>query len=362
MQENISFPVDLNREEFIAYYDLSARTACPLRGHRGRLILTGVLAALLTGAFLYQYAVWGEWDLPMLLLTAGLVLLALFTGLYLPRRLRRQAARLYEETMATGYDYYGTVTVHSAEIVKQGQEVTTTIPLDQTTFFVETADMQLFIHRQGRALVLPARCMTSEAAAAVRTAADRLPTANRRFVARLQAQGLTPTPSTGVPAVTVWDKTVRYTAEELTAVLQGRVRSAYGRRIPSICGMSLLAGLIYGWGQESVTTAMIACGVCFGLLTLFTFLLPYRRASRIPEDTHQTVQVTLTDRGVQLREGEQFAAFPWRAVRHVYDRGDHAEMLFPRGASLYLPKREIGDMAVFEAILGQYWKTNSNNH
>lgn len=358
MEEHVlyEFPVDLTREEYMAYHDLSARTVGPLRGLKGRTVLSLVLAGLMLALLGFQWFRYAYLDLPMAVLGVGLLVLAVYTGVVTPRRLRRQAVQQYDDAVAAGHCYYGMVTLTADSITKEGAQITATLPLDATTLFIENEQMMVFVNRRGRSIVLPARCMTFAHAAAVRQVAHRrLPPMNRRFLARLQPQEQVPTPTEAAPTVTLMEGRITYTEQEMISLIRGRTLAMFSTRLPSFGGISLVAGILYGWGMESPVTAMVVFAGCLGLLTLFTLVLPYFRSVRAARMVQVSTGYTITDRGIRLQEGSHELSLPWSAVRHVYDRGDYAEMQFRHGGSFRLPKRELADVAAFEAILQQYW-------
>lgn len=359
MEEHFpSFPADLTREEYIAYHMLSARTVGPLRGRKVQLIATGIMCFLLLAAVLYGWTAFGEMDWLTLGLTVALAAVSVLLWVLIPRRFRRQAERYYEEQQAVGYRYYGTIEVRPTEIVKVGEELTTVIPLNANALFIENTDMLVWISRQGRAIVLPARCMTQESAAAVRAAADRLPAQNRRFIGRLQPLGQVPTEPPAVPDPVVWEKQVLYTPAEYAALAKSRVLSQYWRRLPMLATFSLLVAVMFGWSDTSALPGMLFFLATLAVQTVFHLVLPYTRVPRDPQslpERMRTVQVTFTQRGVKLRDGDNFAAVPWSAVDHVYDRGDYAEVIYHR-QGLRIPKREIEDLEAFNGLLHQYWR------
>ncbi len=359
MEENrYAFPADLNREEYIAYYMLSARTVGPLRGRKFQLISTGILFFILLSALLYGWLELGMMDWLTLGLTVVLGAVSLLLWFLIPLRFRRQAERFYDEQVAVGYSYYGTVQVCPTEIVKVGEEMTSTIPLNGNALFIEDRDMLVWISRQGRAIVLPARCMTAESAAMVRAAADRLPTSNRRFISRLQPLGQIPSPPAPVEDPVVWEKQVVYTPAEFAALAKSRVVSQYWRRLPMLATLSLLLAVMFGWSDTSFVPGMLAFLTAMAVLTVFRLVLPYTRVPRDPDavpERLRTVQVIFSQRGVKLRDGDNFAAVPWSSVEHVYDRGDYAEVLY-HGQGLRIPKREIDDLEGFNALLHRHWR------
>lgn len=358
--QGVTFPVDLTREEYVYYYMLLARTAGPLRGRRVQIGLLGgffVLIAALGVADLLQYGKILDWG--SLALALGMLVLGMVLWLLIPGRTRRQAQQAYDRMVDSGYSFYGTVEVRPTELVKVGEELTTAVPFNANALFIEDKEALVLTARQGRAIVLPARCLTAETAAAVRTAAERLPTANRRFVSRL-VPGCQPVQApTVTPTVTLWERQLRYTPQEYVAIAKARLLAQYGHRLPLTAVLCVVIALAFAWPQDSILPTVLAFLVAMVLQTLLGLVLPLSRLSRLSPvgEAALTVTVTFTDRGVKLRSGEEFASFPWTAVQHVYDRGDYAELLYEK-QFLRIPKREIEDLEAFDGLLKTYWHYN----
>ena len=357
MEEKLcfEFAMDLTREECITYHELTSRTVGSLRGLKGRVVLSLTIAGLLLGLFLFQWFRYRYFDLPMAVLSVGLILLSGYTAWIVPLRLRRAAGRQYDEAVEAGHCYYGEVTLTDDSITKTGT-VTTEIPMDHTTVFIEDERMMVFLNRRGPSIVLPARCLTPNIALMARVVAQRqLPPMNCHLLARVKPERRRPAPSTGLPTVTLMEGRITYTTEEMIGLIRGRTLERYYRRLPTLGGISLVAGLLYGWGMTSPVAAVAVFLGCLAVLSLFTFL-PMRRAIRVAYIVQVTSSYTLTDRGVRMYEGNHELLVPWSSVSHVYDRGDYAELQFKNGGFFRIPKRELADVDAFEAILQQYWR------
>lgn len=354
---NDRWPVDLTREEFLGYQKLLGRSTGFMQGKTLQIVLSTVLCVYLLVLFGYLAIRQQEYD--FLLLAAAVVTAAvdLVFWFVLPARRRRAAIALYDENVAAGYSYYGMLQVFPDRVEKAGDEMTTAIPTTPDSLFIESPEYMVWLNREQRAIVLPARCMTAEAAAAVRAAADRLPPRNRRFFGRLQPRGEQPLPPKKVPLTVLWEQTIDYTGEEYTALLRSTTMNNYRRQLPMLSFNSLLIALLITFTGGPVWAAIPWFLGLFLLMTVFSLWLPLRRcttAETVPPQIRR-LWVSLSDRGVRVRSGARFAVFPWQAVGHVIDRGTYVEIL-REPQSVWIPKRCIDDLAAFDAMIRQYWK------
>ena len=350
--------VDLTREEYIAFQQLMDKFAGLGRGRWGRAVIMVLFSLSLIALAMYELVHGGEMD--WLSGITGLLLLvfSLLSPALEPVLLKRKAGRMYDESIAGGYSYYGTVRLLSDRIEKEGAELTASIPLNGTAFFVESRDMMIWGSDRTRTIVLPARYLTPEFAAAVRQAADRLPMQNRRFFGRLQPQSQPAAPlNTERPAV-LWEQTVCYTLEELQKLLRDTLVQNFSRRLPLFGVLSALTGLALGWNDETIWPCVAYFLAALFLLTLLNLLMPLWRLPRheeqVPPATRQ-MQFTLTERGLKLRSERQVDCVSWRSIAHVIDRGDYVEFLWHQHFAR-IPKRCIVDFPAFDRLIEAYWK------
>ena len=256
---NDRWPVDLTREEFLGYQKLLGRSTGFMQGKTLQIVLSTVLCVYLLVLFGYLAIRRQEYD--FLLLAAAVVTAAvdLVFWFVLPARRRKAAIALYDENVAAGYSYYGMLQVFPDRVEKAGDEMTTAIPTTPDSLFIESPEYMVWLNREQRAIVLPARCMTAEAAAAVRAAADRLPPRNRRFFGRLQPRGEQPLPPEKVPLTVLWEQTIDYTGEEYTALLRSTTVNNYRRQLPMLSFNSLLIALLITFTGGRLFRGFSAC-------------------------------------------------------------------------------------------------------
>lgn len=351
--------IDLTREEYVRYYTLFSKLSGPLRMQTVQLIISLVFAAILVAFCVIDFMQTGAVD--WLFATVGGVLLLASLGLwwYAPRHVRRAAAKAYDETLAGGYCYAGTLRVRDDRIEKENTQGIHTIHLNGGTLFIENPEMMVFLTANRRSVVIPARYLTAEAAAVIRAAADKLPYRNRRFMGRVVPKG--ETPAACPPADTaLWEKTVRYEPEELADLIRHNATQNYLKRLPFHSVMSVMFGVALGWdGSENILPCIGFFLLFFALTTVFNLVLPRRRANVIAAQADvaaRTVEIKLTDRGVWMSDPNKgFAVLPWSVIEHVIDRDTFVEIT-RGGQSIRIPKRVIDDFSAFDTLICTHWK------
>lgn len=361
MEDNMTenrLTVNLTQEDFIAFQRLMDKFAGMGRGRWGRAVIMVLFSLSLIALAMYDLVRGGEMDwltgiMGMLLLLFSLLIPVLETVL-----LKRRAARMYNESIDAGYSYYGTVRLFADRIEKEGMEMTVSIPLNATAFFIESSDMMVWGSDRTRTIVLPARYLTPEFAAAVRQAADRLPMQNRRFFGRLQPQSQPAAPANTERPAVLWEQTVCYTLEELQKLLRDTMVQNFSRRLPLFGVLSALTGLALGWNDETIWPCVAYFLAALFLLTLLNLLMPLWRLPRheeqVPPAARQ-MQFTLTDRGLKLRSERQVECVSWGSIAHVIDRGTYVEFLWHQHFAR-IPKRSIADFPAFDRLIEEYWK------
>lgn len=351
--------VDLTREEYVDYYLLFSKLSGPFRLRHIQLIASAVMFVALTALTVYEWTLYQTVDWLTMALGSVLLLFSLGLWWFVPVHLRRTARRVYDETLDGGYSYYGTLRVSEGAVEKENAQGVNRIRLDGGTLFVENAQMMVFITVGRRAIVLPARCMSAEAAAAVRRAADKLPYRNRRFIARIQPRGEAPIPVAVEQPTVVWEKEVRYEPQELAELMRHTATQNYLKQLPTYSLLSMVCAVTIGWDGESLTSCIGAFLLFLGLMTVFNLVSPRRRARVAAENASigaRTVNIRLTERGVWMTDHNSgFTVLPWSAVQHVINRDDFVEITRGR-QTMRIPKRYIDDIDAFDTLISTYWK------
>lgn len=350
--------VDLNKEEFVAFRMLSARLVGPLRLRKFSLVAAIGCCLLLGGFAVYEWLKgWVSYPDPVLMVGALLTLIpAVILCGYIPYRLRRDAEQQYDRSVEAGMDYYGELTVYPDCIEKAGAAVTAHIRIDERMLFIETEDMMAVMTANSPAIVLPARCLTPEMAAAVRGAAERIPVQNRRFEGRVQPQGQPPVkPAPKAKPEELWVSTFTYTAEEYAVVLKGIIQQHFWRMSPLLAAVAMMGSLTFGYDGESLLPCILYFVVFMAVLIGINLALPLRRVKPQTEalSAHDlTVQVRIDTMALRMKlpKGAQSWVL-WCDVDHVYERDDFVEIVHNKKSSLFIPKRCIEDLDAFDAVI-----------
>ena len=352
--------IDLTREEYIRYYTQLSKISGPLRMQPIQLIVSVIFAVVFGGFCLIDYRQTGTVDVWFTII--GVILLLASFGLwwYAPRHVRKVAAKAYDETLAGGYCYYGTLRVRDDRIEKENDQGVHTLFLNSGTLFVENPEMMVFLTANRRSIVIPARVLTPESACVIRKAADKLPYRNRRFIGRVEPKGEIPSPACSSEDTVLWEKTVRYEPEELAELIRHSATQNYMKRLPFFSVMSVMFGVALGWdGGENILPCIGWFLAFFALTTIMNLVMPRRRAAMLAAQADiaaRTVTIKLTDRGVWMTDPNKgFAVIPWTAIEHVVDRDTFVEI--SRGMqSIRIPKRYIDDLSAFDTLICTYWK------
>lgn len=355
--EESAWYIDLTAEEAAAYSLLMAKERGPLRTRKTAVITAALCSFILLGL------AFGEWLAGVVdsfdYVTAACGVLIWLPALYvcaiLPHTIRKKAIAHYERSVAAGVVYNGRLTVTDEYIEKAGASATAHVRLDDRAYFIETADMMVFITVDSPGLVLPARCLTEEMAVTIRRAADRLPPRNRRFVSRIQPKGEIVTPVEAVKPELLWTATFTYTPEEYVTVARSSILYRFWRMAPAMTPMAFIGALVFGWSGESITPAigyfLLFMGI-FVLMNLAFPLLQNKRRVGMMTAHDLTVKVgfdTTALRMVAPRGSEM--PLLWCDIKHVYDRDAFVEMDIVKSPGLLIPKRAIEDISAFEAAL-----------
>ncbi len=352
--------IDLTREEYIRYYTLFSKISGPLRMQTVQLVLSVLFAVILAAFCVVDFVQTGSVDWIFALVGGGLLIASFGLWWYAPRHVRKVAAKAYDETLAGGYCYAGTLRVRDDRVEKENDQGIHTVHLNAGTLFIENPEMMVFLTANRRSIVIPARYLTAESARVIREAADKLPYRNRRFLGRVEPKGETPSPACPPADVVLWEKMVRYEPDELADLIRYNATQMYTKRLPLHSIASVLFGTALGWdGGENILPCIGWFLFFFALTALMNLVLPRRRANAIAAQADiaaRTVSIKLTDRGVWMTDPNKgFAVLPWHVIEHVVDRETFVEIT--RGAqSIRIPKRVIDDFSAFDTLICTYWK------
>ncbi len=352
--------IDLSREEYIRYYTLFSKLSGPLRMQTVQLVLSILFAVILAAFCVVDFMQTGAVDWLFVLIGGVLMLASLGLWWYAPHHVRRAAGKAYDETIAGGYCYAGTLRVRDDRIEKENVQGIHTIHLNGGTLFIENPAMMVFLTANRRSIVIPARYLTAEAASVIRAAADKLPYRNRRFLGRVEPRGEIPSSVCPPEDSVLWEKSVRYEPDELADLIRHNATQNFMKRLPFHSVTSVMFGIALGWdGSDNILPCIGWFLAFFGLTTLFNLVMPRRRAKMIAAQADvagRTVAIKLTARGVWMTDPNKgFAVLPWQVIEHIIDRDTFVEIT--RGMqSIRIPKRYIEDLSAFDTLICTHWK------
>ena len=116
--EAIGFPVDLSREEYIAFNMLLAKNGGMLRFRKGQLVIFGLMMAFSLIMLAVEFFLFHSLDMVMILVVAFIALTGGFLLFGMPAYLRRNAGRAYDQSVLGGHEYYGMVYVYEDRLEK----------------------------------------------------------------------------------------------------------------------------------------------------------------------------------------------------------------------------------------------------
>lgn len=357
-EEQSAWYVDLTREETAAYSLLMAKVRGPLRPRKAFMITAALCSALMLALAFGEWlaaGMTGAFDYVTALCGVLIWLPVLYVWLILPHSIRKNAQRHYDRNVSAGMTFTGRLTVTDEYVEKTSATATAHIRLDERAFFIETADMMVFITADSPGLVLPGRCLTQEMAATIRRAADRLPPRNRQFIARVQTGGQIVAPVEAVKPEQLWTSTFTYTHEEYVTVVRGNILFRFWRVAPVLVAVASMGALVFGWSGESLTPAIGYFLLFMGIFLLMNLVFPLlqvkRRVSMLTaHDLTIKVSFDTTALRLQYPRGSEMPVL-WCDVKHVYDRDPFAEIVMVKSNSVLIPKRAIEDIPAFEAAL-----------
>ena len=369
MEENnntasLCFAVDLEKTEYIQFYDLLSRFNGAQRMKRGGcwLVCFLVVSTLLSWVQTDGAAMLQSTD--FYLLAGLLVLTVLYMTVGIPLFRRRQAATAFDRAVEAGQIFAGTVTVTEAAITKETPSGTLSLRFSEKLLYLETREMQVFVNTAGRAIVLPGRCLTAEDAAAVRQIAENaIPQPFRRVretvVARRSERMTLPDEPETVSSL--FEIQVHYRAEERQALARELARRIFFSSFPPYAVSAFLFAFLFGMVDGFLVSALVFWGVL--VLSLVLLFVSIRRRSRaLMENDDFSFTFSITENAITVDGGAQNGRvmLPWERVSHAVEGADAVEF-FNRRQYIYIPKRCIEDIEAFRGLVERCRRLKERN-
>ena len=352
-------PVDLTQEEFVRFHLLFHKKF-------GRLKMQKPAVVMFTLYMLYFLVMmgqlWmetGEFPLAMVCVCVLFAASMAVTMVMLPRRMSKAAENNYRVCEKNGY--YGECTLTAAEIRKDTGDSEEVMPLTERTLYVETADGMAFLMMTGehKTIFLPARCMTEEAAKAVRdivfAPSCRI---QRRVIARMTALADKPMERRLLfeEAPTLYTVDVVYEESELKKLGSDHAWHRFGKGIPLFLSVALFLGAAMAMAFEEVFAGLVTIPAAVLLYLLAMLLRARRDVQNICRAGRQRLTLAVTQQSLTFR---QPPAAPttvlWKHVERAVETPDSVEFYYG-GSFMRVPKRAIDDMDTFRRIVDDCMK------
>ena len=359
-QDNCQFPANLTRNEYIDFNILVARTTGALRNQKVKLVLLLLMLAvgvtvMVVAKYLYQYV-----SVPAVVLLAVLMGLAVVLYGGMPGHIRRAAARAYDQTVRTGYTYYGIISVMADRMTKESRFSQVTIQYGGQAMFIESPDMLILSEPGNRSIVIPARCLTEADSRTIRSLVEaglgkeRCRSYGRLFpraAARMQRRSEEP----DTTAQLVLD--VQYTPREFVGMVTGKTLMGFTRALPVYGSIAILLGLLTGLLSSYYWGMLIFIGIMVFTL-LWAVFLPWLRVRlsvrRMPAEA-RILRISFSERGMVITSPgrTERLEYIWPMIARAVERDDAVE--FEAGnAFLRIPKRCIPDLQLLKSIVDRY--------
>lgn len=351
-------PVDLTKEEFVAYHMATAKAFGALRRQNAMLILFGMYFAVTVIGTVQNYQETGQISLVMVLLSVVTLVSAVLSMVLTPAQIRRRARRNYDVGNLNGY--YGEWGITDTEVFKNLGHERVTMPLDEKTLYIEDVAFMAFVTAGAqRSIILPARCMTKEAAAAVREKVFRAGCrVQRRVIGRMTAQAAEPIPRRDLLEApqTLYFADATYEEKELLQLHGDIAWKHFVHNLPTLLVITVLFAAMFALIEESVLLfAVITLGIPLAFL-LFTTLSGRSTAKRMTAQHPTRLRLTVTERGLDaaFQPSGQRVIIHWSSVRRAVERPTCVDFYYGDNHLLRIPKRCIDDMDELRRIVDSH--------
>ncbi len=350
------YPVDVTEEEYVHFSMKMAKTFGALRMQLPTAICFSLYLLIAVGLIVWEYMDTGTLSWVLMAVAAISVLCAVPGLLWMPQKTKRTARKTYHDNNDNGY--YGEILIENGEILKIGGYKRWVIPLNEGSLYVEDTEFMVFASAgsKGHVVLLPARCVTEEMAAAIRAAvfADNS-RIKRRVLHRMQARAAAPIPLREPLALpqTLWSLRFTYQPEELKTLLTDVGRARLVKQLPITVIGSLGAGMAMVMCFESAWALLFTTPAMILLITLVSSLNAAATAKRISQTQTMQVTVNLTERGLDyeiLPRGRKIY-IRWQGIERAVETETAVELTLSNSELLRIPKRCIDDMETLRSVI-----------
>ena len=353
------FPVDINRAEFVRYNLYMARERRLYRFRSVMLAAFGLIFAAAAASVVLDLLSRRPLNTSSLTLMVFVLICGAVMLFGVPNYIRIKAGHAFDRSLMAGREYYGVVKLYPNRIEKTAGGKTVSIPFADAGF-AEYDDMMVIVSPETPAIVLPARCVVEEDAAAVREYALRqIPAVRQRRYARMVSKTTTRLelpPNTEPQSEsdeTLMVVPVSYTPDEFLRVITRSALNVYLGRLPLCAGVSLIAALALGFSRGPFVMSLIFLSGLAILFIIHVVIPRVRTRLQLPALSADALvmRLVLTEKGVRINgNGRSTLFYPWLAVTRVSHQGQWIVFHFNQ-AVIEVPERCVPDLDALEDIL-----------
>lgn len=358
-----SFPVDISREEFIRFNLIVSKSTGLMRFRNGQMILFGILGVFSLMSVLDDALSYNKTDSVMILLVVFIAAMECILLFGLSSYIKRTSGRTYDQTILTGNSYYGCIRIHPGRIEKQNANLNTGIPFNSQTLYIETKQMMILLYPNTPAIVLPARCLTTENADAVRKAVmTGLPANHQKLIDRMipLAKGPIAPPAADEndnPDTEQMHVDVTYSHDEFVKLAVDTAGMGFMKALPVYSGISTIAGLLFGllynFGVGIFVFILIIGGI-FALNVLGVRAKANRSYQQMTESGTR-IGISFTVKGITILSPStrESIRMIWKSITRAVERQEYIEF-YTQTTFLRIPKHCIEDIGLLRQIVDSH--------
>ncbi len=354
-------PVTITEDEFIKFNQTIAKHFGAMRMRIPTMVVFIAYIAILGYLTYLEIVENGSISLLMGLMLGVTVLCAVPSLIIAPLHIKKSAKASYVANEENGY--YGEVYMEGGDIVKDVGYKQTRLPLNEKTLYIETPDLMSFssVTGEGATIILPARCMTEEAAAYIRQQVFAPSvTLQRRVISRMTAGASVLMPRRPMLAAPeeLYRVDFTYTPEEYKDVVTRTAWRNYNRRLPVTLVTAMLLGTVAMNMWESVWTLVMTVAGMMLLSVLMSTVRAKNLANRAELATPPRVSTVITDRGIEtdIPSLSRHLSIKWKGVTRAAESDTDVQFDVVGNHMLSIPKRAIDDMDALRTVVDRYYK------
>ncbi len=350
-QTELEYAVGLSREEYVRSSQLVAATL-QRKQVNGRRIVSVLLLLICAGMVAMDYRLTGVIEPAVAIIMTLMMVAELWMLLDLPRQQRRMNAAVYDSTLFSGHSFDGVLTVDDRGVTKRTPDDSTRVEFTQCEAYVEAEDMIMFCVTNGRSIVVPARCLTSEDAEFTKQKALAVIDASKQYIVselRPMLENRVPVgPLTAEEEEPLLSVRVEYTAAELKSNMADTAIRAFFGKFPNKMLAGVLFTILFYYGTNvSPLPMFLSAMVVLFIMDIVSARVRTRRAIAASNGDVCRVTVELTEHHLRVigsgEKGRRIAV-PWKRITRAVERPAEVEFLAEEARVIVIPKRCISDM------------------